>query len=509
MGDPSPFGDLLEEFVIESYRRLEAVEQALLQIGEHTAENTPEALANVRRELHTIKGNAGMMGFRDIQNRTHWMEDAISGNQRFTAEQTSLLLLGVDEVRVLLRAAAGDDSTIEASSEAAIPDTAQSGLLVQVAAVDAIVELLADSMILGSRLSRQIELLGEPAEAVSLAWEALEKTLTTIHRRALALRLVPLNPLFASLHRIVHDESLSEEKDIQFSASGGDTLLDKSLLDVAAEALGHIVRNAVIHGIEPMKTRLARDKFPAGTIRVTAFASGAEEICVTVEDDGGGIDHERLLMAAKRKGLIVDDPDDLESLLYLPGLSTREETTLSSGRGIGLSACISAVRRLGGRIELDNRIAEGTTFRLYLPMQVSMIRLMLIEADDARYAIPLSAVSSVARMTRKDLHVINGAGAIGRRRGFLPLLDVGVTFGTSAKIREEGTVVTLSAGGKRRGLLFDRPGAVLDCVVKPLDPICGGETSILGTTIVSEGVVLLALDPIAMMERPLAAGASV
>jgi two-component system chemotaxis sensor kinase CheA len=485
MGNNPLFGELLDAFVLESSRRLETIEQALLEIDERPSANTAEAVADLRRELHTLKGNAGMMGFRDIQARAHELEETIADGQPLTAEQTSLLLHGIDDIRTLIHT---DHS---------------SGLTVPVAAVDAIVELLADSMILGSRLSRQIEALGEDAEPMALAWEALEKTLTAIHRRTLALRLVPLNPLFASLHRIVHDESLIEGKEIHFIATGGETPLDKSLHDVAAEALGHIVRNAVIHGIEPAGTRLARGKTAAGSIRVSAVSSGAEEICVTIEDDGAGIDRDLLLAAAERKGLAVSDPNDLDSLLYLPGLSTLEETTLSAGRGIGLSASVTAVRRLGGRIEIDNRPGEGAAFRLFLPMQLSMVRVMLVEADGEQYAVPLSAVATVARMARTELHVINGSGAIGRRRGLLPLLDLGMTFGTSAAIRGQGTVITLAVGGKRRGLLVDRPGAVLDCVVKPLDPICGSTTGILGTTIVSEGRVLLALDPISLLERPL------
>jgi two-component system chemotaxis sensor kinase CheA len=490
MGDNPLFGELLDEFVLESSRRLETIEQALLAIGERPSANTEKAVAGLRRELHTLKGNAGMMGFRDIQSRAHQLEEAIVDGQPLTAEKTSLLLHGVDEIRALMHGPTTADS---------------SGLTVPVAAVDAIVELLADSMILGSRLARQIEILGEDAEPMALAWEALEKTLTAIHRRTLALRLVPLNPLFASLHRIVHDESLSELKEIHFTATGGETPLDKSLHDVAAEALGHIVRNAVIHGIEPAETRRARGKPATGSIRISAVASNAEEICVTIEDDGAGIDRNLLLAAAERKGLAVSDPNDLDALLYLPGLSTLEETTLSAGRGIGLSASVTAVRRLGGRIEIDNRLGEGAAFRLFLPMQLSMVRVMLVEADGEQYAVPLSAVATVARMAKTELHVINGSGTIGRRRGLLPLLDLGMTFGTSAEIRGQGTVITLAIGGKRRGLLVDRPGAVLDCVVKPLDPICGSTTGILGTTIVSEGRVLLALDPIALLERPLIA----
>jgi two-component system chemotaxis sensor kinase CheA len=502
MAEEAFFRELFDEFLLESSRRLETIEQILLGIGERPSLNTPAAIEQIRRELHTIKGTAGMMGVGEMQRCAHQLEDEISGHQTLSAEQVSSLLAGVDQFRALQQIAAQQNSGGQETAES-IADSG-SALVVPVAAVEALVELLADSVILGSRLSRQIEALGEAGEPIALAWEALEKTLTSIHRRALALRLVPLNPLFASLHRVVHDESQREGKDVRFTATGGDTPLDKSLLDVASEALGHIVRNAVIHGVERKDVRRARGKIATASIRVSATSSGAEEICVTVEDDGGGIDRTRLLEAAATRGLSVEDPNDLESLLYLPGLSTREQTTLSAGRGIGLSASVTAVRRLGGRIEVSTTLGEGTAFRLFLPMQVSMLRMMLVEADGEQYAVPLSSVATVARMGAHDLHVINGAGAVGRRRGFLPLLDLGVTFGTAREIRTEGTVVTLLVGGKRRGLLVDQPGAVLDCVVKPLDPICGSAAGLLGTTIVSDGRVLLALDPVGLLDRPLA-----
>jgi two-component system, chemotaxis family, sensor kinase CheA len=510
MDDASLFDVLRADFLLESERRLDAVEQALLALGESPSANDPEALDGIRRELHTLKGNAAMMGFKALQERVHGVEEIVGSAGVLTPERTNQLLLAVDELRALLHATTPPADGEETGDTAGGDEEKDSGgLLIASASVDALVELLSDSMILGSRLAGLIESApaqGDLGEQMMFAWQALEKSFAAIHRRALAMRLVPLKSLFASLHRVVHDESSTARKEVRFTSTGGDTPLDKALMDVASDALGHIVRNAVIHGIESPETRRLRGKQPAGEIRVSAVRSGAEEVCITVEDDGGGIDRERLLAAARNKGLAVESAIDLESLLFLPGLSTLEEATLSAGRGMGLSASVAAVRRVGGRIEVDARLGEGTMFRLYLPLQVSMLRVMLVEADDERYALPLSSVASVARMRAGEVHFINGSGTMSRRRGLLPLLDLGLTFGTAASVRPAGTVVTLGVGGKRRGLLVDRPGAVLDCVIKPLDPICGSVGGVLGTTILSDGRVLLALDPAGMIERPLAAG---
>jgi two-component system chemotaxis sensor kinase CheA len=510
MDEQDLFGQLAGEFLLEAAQRIDQIEQTLLRVGESPAANTAEALNDIRRELHTLKGNAGMMGLHELQHRTHAMEELLAGAELLSASHTEQLLSGVDDLRALVAAAApSSDGTSEAAG-----DGTPSGLLIAASAIDAMVDMVADSMILGSHLSGLLAAVGgDKGERLVEAYEALQKNLTAIHRRALALRLVPLKPLFANLHRLVHDESLGAGKEIRFEAAGGDTPLDKALMDVAAEALGHIVRNAVIHGIERPEERRSRGKMPGGVIRAVAASSGAEEICVTVTDDGNGIDRARLTAAAARVGHAVEEGEALENLLFLPGLSTLEEATISAGRGIGLSASMSAVRRLGGRIEVESKPGQGTTFRLYLPVQVSMLRVMLVEADGERYAIPLIAVSTVARMQPGELHLVNGAGtlgagALGRRRGLLPLLDLGVAFGTASEIRESGTVLTVAVGGSRRGLLVDRPGEVLDCVIKPLDPICGAVSGVLGTTILSEGRVLLALDPAGLLERPLVRGAA-
>ena len=511
MDDASFFDELAAEFHLESARRLDAVEQALLAAGETASTDHSEILDGVRRELHTLKGNAAMMGLKAMQERAHAVEEVIGKTRTLSVELTNRILQGVDDLRALLRAAAHRDDGPAAAGPGA-PEEDAGGLLIASSAVDELVELLADSTILGARLSGLIQgatALGEQGEQMLLAYQQLEKNLTAIHRRALAMRLVPLKSLFANLHRLVHDESGAARKEVRFTATGGDTPLDKALMDVASDALGHIVRNAVIHGIEAPEVRKARAKSVAGEIRISAVLSGPEEVCIRVEDDGGGVDRQRLLAVARSKGLTVEDDSDLESLLFLPGLSTLEEATLSAGRGIGLSASIASVRRVGGRIEVDSRRGEGTSFVLYLPLQVSMLRVMIVEADGERYAIPLSSVASVARIEAADLHFINGSGTMSRRRGLLPLLDLGVTFGTSAAVRRKGTVVTLGVAGKRRGLLVDQPGAVLDCVIKPLDPVCGSVHGVLGTTILSDGRVLLALDPAGMIERPLAlAGAA-
>ncbi len=509
----NPFEGLLFDFLLEAEERIACVEAALLSLSGASPEDVRPILDEVRRELHTLKGNSGMMGLRPIQGLCHQIESDVEAiDPRDPRVET--VLSGLDALRSALRSTSAEgappngaeaQTTTAPSRKRDLHDAMRGSVRVPFTALDATVDLLAEMVIFKNRLSDAVS-KGRLGRDQNRAWdevvgaqEALGKTLGLIQDHVMRLRMVPLQSLFGRLRRIVHDEGERTGKDVQFEAAGGDTPLDKALLEVASEALGHMVRNAVVHGIESREIREAAGKPRMGLVRLSAEAH-ANEVWVDVEDDGAGVDHGELAAAARERGIAVPPGEEILQLLFLPGFSTHEGADLGAGRGMGLSAAVEAVRRLGGRLEVTTGQGLGSRFRVRLPLSVSISRALMLHADGEEYALPLSSIVESLHFHPGDGHLLNQSGVLSWREEVLPLLDLGHTFGTTAQMRSSGYAVIIEADGKRRGLLADELTGIRDIVVKQLDEAVGTPPGVSGSTILGDGRVVLILDPRGLMK---------
>ncbi|MCH8990651.1 MAG: chemotaxis protein CheW, partial [Acidobacteria bacterium] len=296
-----------------------------------------------------------------------------------------------------------------------------------------------------------------------------------------------------------YDEAARTGKEVELETSGGEAPLDKSLLELANEALGHLIRNAVVHGLELPNMREAAGKPRNGVVRVIASTRG-DEVSIEVSDDGAGIDPIVLKQKAEERGIDTSAIEDPYSILFFPGFSTQDEADLSSGRGVGLSAVLEAVQEKGGTIEVTSELGQGTTFRLRLPLSISIARTLLLAADGEEYALPLPAVVDSLRFHITDRHEMNHAGVIRWRDKLISLLDLGHNFGTARELRTEGYVIVIEAAGKHRGLLADEIKGIREVVVKGLDPIVGSPPGIAGSTVLGDGRPILILDPRSLVE---------
>ncbi len=387
------------------------------------------------------------------------------------------------------------------------------------AKIDQLVELQAETLIFRNRLSDAIgqgvavleqtdadpqTLIEQTAAAwedVEIAQQMLEKVLHQLQDQVTNLGMVPLKSLFRSLRRVIHDESEREEKKVELLIEGGDTPIDKTLLEAAGEALGHLVRNSVIHGIEMPLERMRQGKSETGTVRLRANVEGGE-IRIEVSDDGAGVNVAKL--AERARELMGDDYEAGSelALLFAEGLSTHEGTDLSAGRGVGLSAVKKSVERHGGRVEVRTQSGLGTSFSLRLPVTASILRSLLLRVDDEDYALPLSAVVESTRLAAHERHQVNQAPVIRWREKLIPILDLGLTFGTAQRPRDDGFVVVIEVGGRFRGLAIDALVGIRDIVVKGLDSIVGQPRGISGSTILGDGRVIMILDPASLAATP-------
>ncbi len=534
------FKELLDEFLLEAHERAGEVESLLLRLGSGDAEVRDAALARAKRELHTLKGNAGMMGFSDLQQLTHHMEDQVE-ELDLEAPVIDEILTALDSLRQgledisaqtqdLARPALAVDGAAEARPAAAEPagdgdrrsgaaETGISSVRVSFSRIDQLVEMQAESLIFRNRLldtvqrglslAKGIDREGEDFAERSLAmWEdveeaqqALEKVLQQLQEQVTQLSMVPLQGLFRSLRRLVHDESTREGKTVELVISGGETPIDKTLLEAAGDALGHLVRNSVIHGIETPVERQRQGKSETGKVKLSATID-ANEILIEIADDGDGIDLAALRrQAEKTQGAAVATASDF-TLLFEEGVSTREGADLSAGRGVGLSAVKKSVESHGGRIAVTSQRGVGTSFVLRLPVTASIMRSLTLAADGEQYALPLTAVAETLKPDQANRHEINHAGVVRWRNRVVPLLDLGCAFGTATKIRSGGFVIMMEINGRYRALAADEILDIRDIVVKGLDRIVGESRGISGSTILGDGRVIMILDPAALTTIP-------
>lgn len=512
--DPHSF---LADFLQEAAELVDTIEGALLRLDEASEEARGELVEQVLRELHTLKGNSGMMGLVELQERVHQLEDAVA-ELDLDEPEVDPLLPALDEARELLEstgavhaatAAARKEETDKAEG---LGERLSDTVRVSFSDLDSLVDRLMEVVVFRNRLRDAVVTgQGETQNAenrqawsrVSHAETALAKTLEHLRTEVMALRMVPLAGVLERLRRIVHDESGRSGKQVGLDLAGGSTPVDKALLELASEALGHLVRNAVIHGVETPEVREGKGKPPQGRIEVAARVQ-SEELVIRVQDDGAGIDLETLRERARDQGTMPDGPRELLDVVFLPGVSSQEATDLGAGRGMGLAAVQAAVKRQGGHIEVASEKGRGTRFDLHLPLVVSITGALMLGVDGEEYALPVAAVVETTALSAEQRHEIHGATVLRWRGISLPLLDLGAHFGTSPEPRRDGHVVVIEVGDRLRGLVVDELLGLREVVVKSLDTeFVGNPTGILGSTVLGDGRAVLILDAPSLMETSL------
>ncbi|MBN2383556.1 chemotaxis protein CheW [bacterium] len=501
------FEELVDQFILEAHERLDHVESLLLMMHEAPPPDIQEKLVEAQREIHTLKGNAGMMGLKDLQVCAHSIEDEIAQIDH-TSPMIEKSLTMIDEFRRLSECIFNEKApkAPPSSLKRAPKNTnvniirGQGSVRISFMALDELMDLLAEMVIFRNRLTdsicrgRHMEDSIRAWDEVEKAQESLIKTLAFIQNQVMNLRMVPLSSLFGGLRRIVHDESVRCRKEVSFVVTGGDTPMDKAILEVANEALGHIVRNAVIHGIESPLQRRRSGKSETGTILLRATAL-SNEVIIEIRDDGAGIDPQVLVHRATEMNLTLNNQENIFKLLFQPGFSTQTIADISAGRGLGLSVAAEAIQRLSGRIEVTSEPGRETCFLLHLPLSVSITKALIVQVDGEDYALPLSSVIEHLHFSPEKGNIVNHAGVFKWRSGVIPLIDVGSVFETSTGLRHTGYVIIIEADGRRRGLLVDELVGIQEIVVKGLDSMFGNPSGIGGSTILGDGRVVLILDP--------------
>ncbi|MBN1395656.1 MAG: chemotaxis protein CheA [Pirellulales bacterium] len=342
------------------------------------------------------------------------------------------------------------------------------------------------------------------------AVHSLDRVGDEIQQGMMDLRMAPIGPLLTRFHRVVRDVARAGGKEIRLVIRGENTELDKRMIDELGDPLIHLVRNAADHGIELPGQRAAAQKNPQGTIAIEARHRGGS-VVVMLADDGRGIDVERLVEKAVEKGLVAADAaaemDRREKLrlVWLPGLSTAENVSDLSGRGMGMDIVRAKIEQLNGAVELESKPGRGTTVEIKLPLTLAVLPSLMVEIENEPVAIPMESVAEVVGVERRDATDVLGRPTVVVRDRVIAIVSLADLFGRAAAsppphVSQTQTIVVFGCGGRRIGLAVDRVFGEEDVLVKPLDANWRNVAGIAGASILGDGRVCLILDPTVLIE---------
>jgi len=392
------------------------------------------------------------------------------------------------------------------------PTSADNILRVDAEKIDNVLNLVGELILAKSMFQQTMHEFGQrfPKDVMrgkfadAMAFQA--RVLNDLQRSVMKIRMVPVEQLFRRFPRVVRDVARQNGKDIELIIKGGNTDLDKGILDSIAEPLTHLVRNAVGHGIEPTAERVRAGKRPQGTLRLNAYHQG-NQVVIEVSDDGHGIDVQRVRQRALSQGLLTSDDaaklTDAETLdlIFRPGFSTAEEITELSGRGVGLDVVQSVLERLKGTVQIETEVSRGTTFRLRLPLTLAIIKAILFSVEQRLYAIPLNAVAEIARTVEEEIHQVEHYEVLQLRNEVLPLLRLGQPPSGPDVSGNKVFVLVTSAGDRKFGLIVDALIGEEELVIKALDDQSISTDLISGASILGDGRVVLILNMNALVTR--------
>ncbi len=391
----------------------------------------------------------------------------------------------------------------DAEAEVSAGVQASATLRVEAARVDALADGVGELIVSANAFSAVADQADaiDPALALAIrgAQAELQRAVNQLRRSVSAVRLVSLAPTLRRLPRLVREIATDLEKQIDFVLTGERAEVDKQIADGLFEPLLHLIRNAIDHGIEAPSQREAAGKPATGRLSLLIARDG-EDVVVTLSDDGGGIDLERIRAVAIERGVISAEAAQGYSeaatlaLIFTPGLSTANTVSDVSGRGVGMDAVRAAVDAMHGRIEIDSRVGQGTRFILRLPANAITTRLLIIRVGQDRYAVPFEQISETVRVGAERLVPVGTGTACVLRDRTVPVLSLAELLGGAEGGALPARLLVTRAGGEPVALRVDGFSERLDAMVRRPTGLLAGMASVAGTAVMGDGGVLLVLN---------------
>ena len=536
---------LLNEFFEDATGHLEAVETSLLELEKRAADGVLDKaiLTLLLGNLHTLKGNSGMMGFTSLQQYIHRLESVLKlvmddtlpmSTDLFETFYAAVSALRDALAKVVEEPAGGLDFSDEIMAldclvalgsrqdkaepaEGMIPArekkedfayiTQQSNTLrVNFEKLDELLNLVGELVIHRTTLSNLEARLKERVQdrdildAFNEASQLIGKSANELRESIMKVRMLPVKIVFQRFHRLVRDLSRRHGKQINLLFEGDETELDKSVIDEIGEPLLHLIRNAIDHGFETPAERERAGKTRAGTLQLRAGHESGH-IVIVVEDDGRGMSAERIRDKALASGLIDSreaqalSEQETVNLAFLPGFSTSSEVTETSGRGIGLDVVKKIVTSFNGMIDIASTPGQGTRFTIKLPLTLAIIQSLMVEVAGQIFAIPLSGVLESIRIDGDVIHEVADREVIRLRDRLLPICRLDRQFAMARQETGENEyVVVVGSAEKQGGVVVDRLLGQQEVVIKALDEYLGDLPGLAGGAVLGDGRIALILD---------------
>lgn len=386
------------------------------------------------------------------------------------------------------------------ASRAATSQT--SNIRVDARRLDDLVTLVGELVTVQARLSQiAVDASDEGVLDVS---EELERLVIDIRENAMSIRMLPIGTTFSRYKRLIRDLSTELNKDVTLLTIGGETEIDKTVIDKLSDPMVHLIRNALDHGIEDPEVRRSKGKPIQGTITLTAEHVGAS-VHVIIEDDGGGLNKDAIREKAVARGLISESAvlsdEEIYQLIMHPGFSTATTVTSVSGRGVGMDVVQKQITDLGGTVHIESEPDLYTRIVLELPLTLAIIEGMLVEAGEEKFILPLSTVESCVEFTHEDRERKTNGRVIRYRESLLPYVRIRDTYDIPGDLPEIEQIVVLNIKNQQFGITVDTVVGSHQTVIKNLGQIYNQAQGVTGATILGDGSIALILDPMKLIQQ--------
>ena len=367
--------------------------------------------------------------------------------------------------------------------------------------VDRVVNMVGELVITQSMLTQQMDdTLRARYQELVRGLEVLAQTTRGLQDAVMAIRAQPVKSVFSRMPRLVRELALKTGKLIKLETIGEATEIDKTVIEQLSDPLTHMIRNSADHGIESPERRRERGKPEMGTIRLSAEQAGGN-ILISVEDDGGGINRERVLQVARDRLVVGPDQqltdEQIDNLIFAPGFSTADEVSDISGRGVGMDVVLSNIKKIGGSVHVRSRTGLGTRMTLRLPLTLAVLDVMLVKVGTSPYVIPLSSIVETIQCSRADFgRAPSGAKVLRVRGEYVQVVDLAVRFElpSEGELANRFVVLCEAEGGVKVALIVDDIIGQQQVVIKSLEENFQSIDGIAGGTILGDGNVALIVD---------------
>lgn len=529
--------DIVHVFFEEATGLLEEVFETLKSYADENPESQPEKLNAIYRCIHTIKGGSSMFEMSHLTEVAHALENHLSEFKN-APDQVDIAFLTrqFDQIEVLLSNELKKhqgvepepvvvDSFIEVTesvdeqiatqsipvvqkrdektteSKAQIKKEAPNLIRVPLDRIQQSYDITSEIFLLRNQIAHLLEVgFGNAAiqNELFLKWEVLDNSLrqriVELESAVLSMRMTAVKSIFSRMEKTIRAYTESSEKEIQVKITGEETEIDKRILDSLGDPMIHLIRNAMDHGIETPDERERRQKQRQGTISMDARIVGNEAI-LSIHDDGKGIDAEAILTSATSKGIdvsaVVTEQDALQ-LIFAPGFSTAEQVSDISGRGVGMDVVKTYVEKAGGRIHVDTKVGEGTTFSLHLPIGLSIIPLIVVSVGSHVYGIPTHDIMQTYTLARSDIIFNQNQYLLNIDNQFVKCIFLSNQFDNTGSVdtimRREIFVCLAKINGEPCAFIADKLIANTELIVKALPTGVPALHYLLGVSILTTGV---------------------